>query len=661
VEFRILGPLEVLDQGEPVPLGTLKERIVLATLLLHANEVVSRTRLIDELWGESPPPTAKKAVNVYVSQLRKTLTRNGHDPIATVAGGYRLELEPEDLDAAHMQRLLAHACDRADAGEPERATELFREVVALWRGPTLADLPFESLVRVEVEQLDEVRLAALMDRIDCDLALGRHEQVLGEVNLLVREHPLRERLRAQQMLALYRADRQADALDAYAEARRTLVDDLGIEPSEALQRLQQAILRHDPTLETPEGTAAVNGLPQSAAAPPSPTPIADVGLGEGPARRGFRPRRWQLALAGFVIVAASAAAAEILSTSGGASPHVVPNSLVRIDPRSGKIVSVTPVGAEPQGIAITPRGIWTNHLTENLVTRYDLRTHKVQTLGTPPEPFAVVADAGNAWVSSLRSSSTITRFAAFGRGPSAGWGPLDPAVTSKIHLPPPGAVSLALGSGYLWAVAGPKTTPGTDDRVWVIDPESNRIVRSLRLGRQTTSIAFGEGAAWIGAFASEHEEIASFPAAWTGASWLFSIRTGAAGLRTQSYRLDETGDTSGPSAVAVGDHKVWVLTCGNCNQGHDTQKLLEFDPDKRKVVWRKPLGTRNPNALAVGAGFVWIVSQVDASVLQLDPKTRRIRTIPVGNPRTATICGIATSRDAVWVAVGDRYCEDTGG
>jgi streptogramin lyase len=479
---------------------------------------------------------------------------------------------------------------------------------------------------------------ALMDRIDCDLALGRHEQALGELNLLVREHPLRERLRAQQMLALYRADRQAEALEAYAEARQTLVNDLGIEPSEALQRLQQAILRHDPSLETPEGTAAVNGL-APARAPPPQAPAVEAGAPA--ARRRFRPRRWQLAIAVLVILAASAVAALTL--------------------RSGKIVSVTPVGAEPQGIAITPRGIWTNHLTENLVTRYDLRTHKAQTLGTPPEPFAVVADAGNAWVSSLRSSSTITRFAAFGRGPSAGWGPLDPAATSKIHLPPPGAVSLALGSGYLWAVAGPKTTPGTDDRVWLVDPASNRVVRSLRLGRQTTSIAFGEGAAWIGAFASEHEEIASFPAAWTGASWLFSIRTGAVGLRTQSYRLDETGDTAGPSAVAVGDNRVWVLTCGNCNQGQDTQKLLEFDPGKRKVVWRKPLGSRNPNALAVGAGSVWLVSQVDASVLQLDPKTRRIRTIPVGNPRTASTCGIAATRDAVWAAVGDRYCEDTGG
>src|SRR5439155_26041009 len=145
-------------------------------------------------------------------------------------------------------------------GETETAAQRFREALSLWRGPTLAGLELESRGREDVARLDELRLAALMDRIDCDLALGRHEQALGELNVLVREHPLRERLRAQQMLALYRADRQAEALDAYAAARRTLVDDLGIEPSEALQRLQQAILRHDPSLETPEGTAAVNGL-----------------------------------------------------------------------------------------------------------------------------------------------------------------------------------------------------------------------------------------------------------------------------------------------------------------------------------------------------------------------------------------------------------------
>src|SRR5262249_7335313 len=217
-------------------------------LLLHANEFVSRERLIDDLWGETPPPTARRAVNVYVSQLRKALGRTGTDPITTAPGGYRMQIEPERLDASRAQRLVASAPEYGSTGELDSAGDRFQEALSLWRGPTLAGLQLESRGRDEVAQLDELRLVALMDRIDCDLALGRHEQVLGELNLLVGEHPLRERLRAQQMLALYRADRQAEALDAYAEARRTLVDDLGIDPSEALQRLHQAILRHDPSL-----------------------------------------------------------------------------------------------------------------------------------------------------------------------------------------------------------------------------------------------------------------------------------------------------------------------------------------------------------------------------------------------------------------------------
>src|SRR5213076_1316150 len=257
MEYRILGPLEVADEGEPVPLGRLKERLVLAVLLLHANEFVSRERLIDELWGESPPPTARKAVNVYVSQLRKALARNGHDPITTADGGYR-------LDAARLQQLLATARERAVAGELEAAAELLREALALWRGPALAGLLLESHGREEIAQLDELRLTALMDRIDCDLALGRHDQVLGELHVLVGEHPLRERLRAQLMLALYRAGRQAEALEAYQQAREVLVEELGIEPSPALQRLQKGILAQDPALEAPAGIAAANGAAPAA-------------------------------------------------------------------------------------------------------------------------------------------------------------------------------------------------------------------------------------------------------------------------------------------------------------------------------------------------------------------------------------------------------------
>jgi DNA-binding NarL/FixJ family response regulator/DNA-binding winged helix-turn-helix (wHTH) protein len=252
VEYRILGPLEVVDEGEPVALARLKERLVLGVLLLHANEFVSRERLIDELWGESPPPTARKAVNVYVSELRKALTRNGLDPITTADGGYRFRVDSDELDLAHVEQLLATARERAAVGKLEAAAELLREAIALWRGPTLAGLLLESHGRDEVAQLDELRLTALMDRIDCDLALGRYEQVLGE------------RLRAQLMLALYRGDRQAEALEAYQQAREVLVEELGIEPSPALQRLQKGILTQDPALERPAGIAAPSGFARGA-------------------------------------------------------------------------------------------------------------------------------------------------------------------------------------------------------------------------------------------------------------------------------------------------------------------------------------------------------------------------------------------------------------
>src|SRR5919201_3367936 len=153
MEFRILGPLEVLEDGRPLPLGRLKERTVLAVLLLHPNEFVSRERLIDELWGEAPPPTARKAVNVYLSKLRKVLTRDGDDPIETAAGGYRLRLEPEHIDAERMQQLLDGARESVSGGDLDDAAERFREALALWRGPTLAGLRLESVGRDEVARL----------------------------------------------------------------------------------------------------------------------------------------------------------------------------------------------------------------------------------------------------------------------------------------------------------------------------------------------------------------------------------------------------------------------------------------------------------------------------------------------------------------------------
>ena len=249
LDFRILGPVEVWDDGAQLQLGGPKQRAVLALLLLDAGRVVSTDRLIDALWGEQPPATAATSLQNFVSQLRKVV---GADVLVTKPPGYRLQLEPEQLDLERFRRLVEGSRQQ---GAAQRAATL-REALGLWRGPALADLAFESFALSESARLEELRLAALEERIEADLESGRHGELAGELEALVREHPLREPLRRSLMLALYRSGRQAEALQAYHDARRALVDELGIEPSAALQQLHGAILRQDPQLELNGAKAA---------------------------------------------------------------------------------------------------------------------------------------------------------------------------------------------------------------------------------------------------------------------------------------------------------------------------------------------------------------------------------------------------------------------
>jgi DNA-binding SARP family transcriptional activator len=242
LEFRILGPLEVIQDGRVVPVTGRMQRAVLALLLLEAGEVVSVDRLVDALWGERPPRTAVASLQNFVSQLRKLV---GSDVVKTTPPGYVLELEAEQLDLDRFTRLVKEA---RSAGAEERARRL-RDALALWRGPPLAEFAYESFARAEIERLEELRLEALEARIDAELELGRHRELVAELESLVTRYPLRERLRGQLMLALYRCDRQAEALETYQDARRRLVDELGIVPGSALQNLYRAVLRQEGSLE----------------------------------------------------------------------------------------------------------------------------------------------------------------------------------------------------------------------------------------------------------------------------------------------------------------------------------------------------------------------------------------------------------------------------
>jgi predicted ATPase/DNA-binding SARP family transcriptional activator len=263
MEFRVLGPIEVIDDGRIVPLNAAKPRALLAMLLLRANEFVSNDRLIEDLWDDAPPATAAKVLQTYVSQLRRTL---GHEAIETGPAGYRLRVDPERLDLLRVHRLVREQEDN----EPENVASRLREALALWRGEPLAEFSHQDWARVEAERLHALRLDAVERRIDADLAAGRDRELIDELERLVAAHPLRERARGQLMLALYRAGRQADALAAYRTARDASVESLGLEPGASLRALERAILHQDPSLD---GTRprATTGVRRSTSLPTRPT------------------------------------------------------------------------------------------------------------------------------------------------------------------------------------------------------------------------------------------------------------------------------------------------------------------------------------------------------------------------------------------------------
>jgi len=242
LEFRILGPLEVAGDDGPLELPADKPRALLAVLLLSQGQVVSVDRIVDELWGEQPPPTAAKNVQGYIARLRRVL---GNGTLLTHAPGYALSVHA--LDATRFQALV----EEARHEEPAAAAPRLAQALALWRGPAFADFAYEPFAQDEIRRLEESRLSAPEDRVEADLALGRHEEVVVELESLARAHPLRERLQGQRLIALYRCGRQAEALEAYRTTRRRLVDELGVEPGPELKDLERMILEQDPSIEAP--------------------------------------------------------------------------------------------------------------------------------------------------------------------------------------------------------------------------------------------------------------------------------------------------------------------------------------------------------------------------------------------------------------------------
>jgi DNA-binding SARP family transcriptional activator len=343
VRFAVLGPLEVWVDGRPVRLGGPKQRALLAFLLLHANEAVSRDRLIDALWGESPPPSASESLDAYVYRLRKLI---GHDRLARRGSGYLLSVQAGELDADKFELLAAGARQAADAGDSRGAVAMLTEALALWRGPALADVLYEPFAGAPTRHLEEQRLDALEARAEAELNVGGGAALVPELEQLVTDHPLRERLVAALMLALYRAGRQADALAAFQAARGRLVEELGLEPGPDVCELHHRILQHDPGLKVP-----------------------------GPASRPRRPKVRTAQLATVAVVVAAARVTGLLVSSeaahAGHAELAGANGIVAVNPRSGKVITATRLASAPEAVGAGGGSIWVAQPGPGAVTRID--------------------------------------------------------------------------------------------------------------------------------------------------------------------------------------------------------------------------------------------------------------------------------------------------
>jgi len=358
VEFRLLGPLEVAEDGRLVSLGGSRPRALLALLLLHRNEAVGIDRIVDELWPDQVPKSAEQIVRVYVSNLRKAIEPSRLDGppsiLVTRSSGYVLMVGPGKVDVDYFEELRAEGHRLLTAGDAESAETVLDHALSLWRGPPLQDFTYEAFARPEIARLEELRLATVEDRFDARLAVGHDSELVAELEQLVEANPLRERLRGQLMLALYRSDRQADALEAYQRGRRLVVDELGLVPSETLRRLETRILQQDPGLDRPSMS------PHSTELPSRPPPHS-----RRPATLGI--------VATLVAIAAIAAALTAATVGHSHRPIAASGPVALVDAEPPRLGAASAVGVDPlYGLRLA---------AENLGVRYKVYYGGYQTSG----------------------------------------------------------------------------------------------------------------------------------------------------------------------------------------------------------------------------------------------------------------------------------------
>ncbi len=589
MEVRILGPLDVRDgEGRTVVLPAGRERSLLALLVIRHGEVVSIDRIVDALWGGTPPGTAAKAVQGYVSHLRRALEPerepgDGDSVLVTRPPGYALRQADMAVDAVQFERLASEGRRSLEDGSAGEAARLLEDGLALWRGQALVEFAFDEFAQDEIRRLEELRLSATEDRFESLLRLGRHAEIAGQLDVLVRANPLRERLRGQLMLALYRSGRQADALQVYREGRRLLAAELGLDPGPELQRLERAILAQDQALELGDARSS--------------TPIPPSGDDGSPAVSERRPRR---ALVWVVAAAAAIAALAIglgLPFRGGDEVVVVSDSVVKIDAESNRIVDSIPVGGQPGQVRVLGDAVFVTSMTNKTLSRIDARTGELTTSGEYAAGPGIAVGDDWLWVASERRD-VVTRVS-----------PRSLGEIEQIRLGGrPGDLeraSVALGGGSLWVS---QFAPAAVTR-WNL--ETHLLERRYELGGAAVGeIIFGERAAWVPLFSAS-----------------VLLRIDAA---TGSTTRIPVG--AGPTDPVMGFGSVWVTSM----QQGTVWRLEPFTGQVQQVI---AVG-RAPFGLAVGAGSVWVTDYCGGTVARIDPETNEV------------VARIETGHIPRWLAVG---------
>jgi len=541
IDYRLLGPFEVVLNGHVVDVGGPKQRSLLAILLLHANQPVHRDVLIDELWGEHPPPGAGHAMAVYIWRLRKTLDSAGTQCVQTWPGGYVVQVTGEQVDVKRFEHLAEEGRSSLAAGAPSRAAAQLREALALWRGAPLADFRDEPFAQAEIDRLEGLRAEATEDRIEADLALGRHASIVTELEGLIAAYPLRERLYQQLMIALYRCGRQAEALEVFQKARRTLVEELGLEPGPALQRVERAILQQDPGLDPPSRVTMA--------------PALDPAAGTRRSWRAGPARRKRL----FAAVGALAVAGALLATvppGKSAHPVAAANTVGVIDTGRADLSAVVKGVGRPSGVAYGAGAVWVTDSADDLLLRVDSAGRVVDRIPVGRGPAGVAVGDREVWVAN-ELDGTVSEV-----NPGAG----RQVATVRVGI---GPRAIAFGYGSVWVANV------TSDSVSRIDPATGAVKGVIPLGSSPTAIAAGAGAIWV--TSQETGELLRVDPGDDRLSRAFAIG-------------------QGPVAVAVGAGSVWVVDTGGT--------LTRLDPGTGQVRKIKVRGTPGGVVYSGGAVWV---------------------------------------------------------